>query len=54
VLKEDRDGVDKEKFFVFIEHRCDLAFQKIRLFTQSRDRPMFNVDTKEEFLRSER
>lgn len=54
VFGEDRDGVDEEKSFVYIGWRWDLAFQQVRLFTQSRDRPKSEVDTKEEFLRSER
>jgi hypothetical protein len=54
VFGDDRDGVDEEKIFVYIGRRWDLAFQKVRMFTQSRDRPKSEVDTKEEFLRSER
>ena len=53
VFGEDRDGVDEGKSFVYVGRRCDLAFQKVRMFTQSRDRPKSKVDTKKEFLRSE-
>ena len=54
VFGEDRDGVDEGKTFVYIGRRWDLAFQKFRVFAQSRDRPKSEEDTKEEFLQSER